>query len=468
MTKIFLFGATGDLSVRKLYPALYELFSRDKLPEDTQIICISRRPYDTEQFHSFLIDNVGGTRDVKKWFTFIKKLTYFQLSFPVLEDYIALKNEVDGDADSVNIFYLATAPQFFKPIVEHLSTANLLRNGNFNNRIVFEKPFGKNLQTAREINDHLSQYVVEDQIYRMDHYLGKEMIQNIMMLRFSNMIYDASWNKDYIDHIQITVAESVGVMERAQYYDSAGAIRDMIQSHLLQMLSLVALTPEGTLDSEDILRSKTEVLKALYIEDVKKDVVIGQYTGKDGVKGYREENGVAPDSRTETYAAMKLKVDLPRWEGVDFYLQTGKRLEKKVSEIVIVYKCPNLGSYQDCPQNVMVIEIYPQEGMRFKFNMKKPGETKTLITREMEFCQSCMIDYAAPEAYETLISEVVNGNHDLFTRWDEVWSEWVFVEKMLNECTNLQENLQYYEPASKGPEAAEKLLQRDGRSWYSL
>ncbi len=468
MTKIFLFGATGDLSIRKLYPALYELFSRDRLPSDTEIICISRRPYDKDAFLDFLISNVGGTRDVKKWFEFIKKLTYFSLEFPKLEDYVELKKQVDGDKDSVNIFYLATAPQFFKPIVEHLSSAGLLEHGNLNNRIVFEKPFGKNLQTAKEINEHLSQYVVEDQIYRMDHYLGKEMIQNIMMLRFSNMIYEASWNKDYIDHIQITVAESVGVLERAEYYDQAGAIRDMIQSHLLQMLSLVALTPSGKLDSRDILKSKTEVLKALYIEDVKRDVIIGQYSGDGKVKAYREEKGVAPDSCTETYAAMKLKVDLPRWEGVDFYLRTGKSLEKKVSEIAIVYKCPDVGNYSTCPQNVMVIEIYPQEGMRFKFNMKKPGEARALVTREMEFCQSCMIDYSAPEAYETLIHEVVSGNHDLFTRWDEVWYEWVFVEKMLSECQNLQQNLRMYAPGSKGPKEADELLARDGRQWYSL
>ena len=257
----------------------------------------------------------------------------------------------------------------------------------------------------------MSLYLVEDQIYRMDHYLGKEMIQNILMLRFNNTLFEASWNNTTIDHVQITVAESFGVFERAGYYDASGAIRDMIQSHLLQMLALVAMTPQNT-DSTDntsnasICDAKVEVLKHLSIGQVNQDVVLGQYTSGNGHLGYREEKGVREDSTTETYTAMKLRVNLPRWQGVDFYLRTGKRLSSKVSEIVIVYKTPPGASGKTSPANTLTIQIHPEEGMKLKFNMKKPGTVKELVTRDMTFCQSCIVDYTSVEAYETLINEI--------------------------------------------------------------
>lgn len=468
MMRFFLFGATGDLSIKKLYPALFELFNQKKLTEEVEIICIGRRDFDNGQLHDFIADEVGGIRDVKQWFKFIKSLNYKQLAFESLEDYQNLIKGLSFQPEDIHLFYLATAPNFFEPIVSHLSESGLLEKSNPFHRVVIEKPFGKDLKSATAINAHLEKFVDEHQIYRMDHYLGKEMIQNIMMLRFNNMLFEASWNKDYIDHVQITVAESYGVFERAGYYDKSGAIRDMIQSHLLQMLALIAMTPLGNREYADIVSAKVEVLKALKFNDVRNDVVLGQYVSHGNMLGYRQEKGVHPESATETFTAMKLRVDLPRWEGVDFYLRTGKRLMDKVSEIVIVYKKPDGALNGGCPPNTLTIKIHPQEGMKLKFNMKMPGTVKELITREMEFCQSCMIDYNAPEAYETLINEVVLGHHDLYTRWDEVKYEWMFVEKMLDECVDLKNSIQYYPAGSRGPKAADDLLAEDGRIWYSL
>ncbi len=468
MLRIFLFGATGNLSMKKLIPAFYQLLEKRQLPENVEIICIGRREFTRTSFQDFVIDRIGGERDVKKWFTFIKRLEYHQLRFDAPNDYKRLLEKIAIHEVDVHLFYLATDPRFFTIITRYLSEFGLLEYSNINQRIVFEKPFGKDLESATEINEVLSTYLVEDQIYRMDHYLGKEMIQNIMMLRFSNMIYEASWNHAYIDHVQITVTESVGVLERAGYYDQSGAIRDMIQSHLLQMLTLVAMTPKKYPDEETVISGKTEVLKALSIADAKTDVVIGQYVAAKGMQSYRDEKGVPPDSCTETFAALKVKVDLPRWEGVDFYLKTGKRLSGKISEIAIIYKETGKNLIPDCPTNVLVIEIYPKEGMRLTFNMKKPGTTQEIVTREMEFCQSCLVDYSAPEAYEILIHEVIMGKHDLYTRWDEVKYEWTFVEKMLHECGTLGDKLQFYPAGSRGPELADALLERDGRSWYSL
>ena len=453
--------------MKKLIPAFYQLLEKNQLPQDVEIIGMGRRDLTKRSFQDFVVDHIGGEREAKKWLTFIKRLDYHRLRFDVPNDYKRLQERSTVHELDVHLFYLATDPRFFKPITQYLSEAGLLEYGNSKRRIVFEKPFGKDLNSATEINEFLSTYVVEEQIYRMDHYLGKEMIQNIMMLRFSNMIYEASWNRAYIDHVQISVTESVGVLERAGYYDQSGAIRDMIQSHLLQMLTLIAMTPKGYPDADAVFIGKTEVLKALSIADAKTDVVIGQYVAANGMESYRDEKGVAADSCTETFAALKVKVDLPRWEGVDFYLKTGKRLSRKISEIAIIYKETGKNIMPDCPTNVLVIEIYPKEGMRLTFNMKKPGTSQELVTREMEFCQSCIVDYSAPEAYEILIHEAVKGKHDLYTRWDEVKYEWTFVENMLRECGNPKEDLQFYPAGSRGPELADALLARDGRTWYS-
>lgn len=463
--RIFLFGATGDLSIKKLYPALYALHISGNLPEDHEIICIGRRPYDQSGFQAFIIEEVGGVRDVKQWYSFIKRLRYVPVVFESLEDYEKLYASVeDHKSSDVHIFYLATAPQYFEVIAAHIHGAGLLEYGNLNHRLVIEKPFGKDLSSATQVNSKLSHYVVEPQIYRMDHYLGKEMIQNILMLRFDNTIFESSWHKDAIDHIQITVSESGGVEERAGYYDRSGAVRDMIQSHLLQMLALVAMDP-ACLDQDAICSAKTDVFKQLSIENVERDVVLGQYRAAGPIKGYLEEEGVPANSGTETFAAMKLRVDAPKWQGVDFYLRTGKRLKAKVSEIVVVYKAPQQPSEGLVPPNRLTIQIHPQEGMKLMFNMKQPGHQKALITREMSFCQSCLIDYDAQEAYETLIMEVIGGKHELYTRWDEVEAAWQFVSQILGACRQKALPLHAYAAGSHGPEAAQDLITRDKRAW---
>ncbi len=467
MLRIFLFGATGDLSIKKLFPALFELLHANKMPETHEIVCIGRRDYSQEDFQNFIAEQVGGVRDVQKWFSFIKNLRYEQVVFEEAMNYELLRAKIQPEVGDTHLFYLATAPQYFEVIVSHLASSQLLVKGNHLHRIVIEKPFGTDLESAHKINRHLDQFLEEDQIYRMDHYLGKEMIQNIMMLRFNNVLFEAGWHKDYIDHVQITVAESYGVFERAGYYDQSGAVRDMIQSHLLQMVALIAMEP-SCLDDQELCKAKMEVLKHLAFENVHKDIVLGQYVRNGDVKGYIEEAGVDPNSLTETYAAIKIRINVPRWEGVDFYLRTGKQLAKKASEIVIVYKQPTHQIGQDVPPNTLSIQIHPQEGMTVKFNMKKPGSVKELITREMAFCQSCLLDYDAPEAYETLIHEVILGKHDLYTRWDEVRYAWTFVEAILSRCHKDDVVINQYPAGSRGPSEADALLERSGRSWYTL
>lgn len=465
MLRLFLFGATGDLSVKKLYPALFALHTGGQLPEAHEMICIGRRPYDQAAFQNFIIDEVGGVRDVKQWYSFIKRLTYVSIAFETASDYERLSEMllVKNDED-IHIFYLATAPEFFEVIASNVHSAGLLKRGNLRHRIVIEKPFGKDLKSAESINQHLNQYLVEDQIYRMDHYLGKEMIQNILMLRFDNTLFEASWDRSAIDHVQISVTESGGVEERAGYYDRSGAVRDMIQSHLLQMLALVAMQPES-LELAAITAAKTDVLSKLRIEDVSRDVVLGQYAAGGQWKGYREEEGVPVQSSTETFAAMKLKIDDPKWQGVDFYLRTGKRMAAKVSEIVVVYKAPSHPTEKYAPANTLTIQIHPLEGMKVRFNMKRPGHHKELVTREMAFCQSCMSDYDAQEAYEVLIMEAVQGKRELYTHWEEVRKAWTFVESILAACTQKSLKLHAYPAGGRGPEAASQLLSRDGRHW---
>ncbi len=467
MMQFYLFGATGDLSLKKIFPALFALYERRILDESFEMICIGRREFSQENFYTYLEEHIKELDDKLKWTSFLKHLHYQKMTFESVEDYDTMEKSHLSDKKAVRLFYLATAPEYFETIIEHLSQSGLLEIQNKDHRLLIEKPFGKDLESAIQITRHLEKYLAEFQIFRVDHYLGKEMIQNIMLLRFSNALIEAGWNNDCIDHIQITVAESIGVFERAGYYDKSGAIKDMIQSHLLQILALLAMTPKGERSPADICDAKVEVLKNLQFNDVQKDVVLGQYSKGESFIGYRDEQGVPPQSNTETYTAIKVKVDLPRWQGVDFYLRTGKRLREKHSEIVIVYKKPSGAIGQDAPPNVLTIQIFPQEGMTLQFNMKEPQTTKQLITREMTFCQSCLGDYKIPEAYENLIYEAIQGNHDLYARWDEVKYEWTFIEKILGQCMKLRAPLEFYPAGGDGPIGAEALMLRDGRQWLS-
>ncbi len=467
MMQLYLFGATGDLSLKKIFPALFALFMGRKIDESFEIICVGRRGFSQGDFHTYIEDHIKGIDDTLEWTSFLKHLYYQKMTFESAVDYEVMSKLHALDKTAVRLFYLATAPEYFEVIVERLSNSGILEMYNKDHRLLIEKPFGKDLESAIRITQHLEKYLAEFQIFRVDHYLGKEMIQNIMLLRFSNGLFEAGWNSDFIDYVQITVAESIGVFERAGYYDKSGAVRDMIQSHLLQILALLAMTPLCETNASDLCDAKVDVLKHLKFEDVKRDVVLGQYSeGEDSVS-YRQEQGVHPRSNTETFAALRVKVDLPRWQGVDFYLRTGKRLKEKRSDIVIVYKKPTGKIGQDAPPNILTIQIYPQEGMTLQFNMKQPKTSKKLITREMAFCQSCLIDYAILEAYETLLYEAIQGNHDLYARWDEVKYEWTFIEKILGQCQGLTDQLEFYEPGEEGPVGAEALMSRDGRKWWS-
>lgn len=450
MQSLFLFGGTGDLSLKKLYPALLELDKQVKFDKTTRIICIGRRDFTDALFHQFIMDQ--QLNPSKEWESFVEKLHYVQVRFEVAEDYNKLATFQQIDPQEIAVFYLATAPQYFEVIVEKLNHSSLLEKGNTNHRVVIEKPFGNDLKSAVKINNHMKKFLDESQIYRMDHYLGKEMIQNIMMLRFSNVLFEASWNHTFIDYVEISVSESSGVFERAAYYDKTGAIRDMVQSHLLQMLALIAMTPDKDSHYGHLCDAKVNILKNLKIQSVEEDIVIGQYVSNGFTRGYREENGVSPTSMTETFAAITVQIDVPRWKGVNFYLKTGKGLSHKASEITIVYKRPP-GKYgQTAPANKLTIEVDPKEGMSLQFNMKEPRTVSDLITREMAFCQSCMVDYNSPMAYETLIHEVLVGSHDLYARWDEVKYAWVFIEQILSQCEDIKSRLVYYPVGSDGPE----------------
>ncbi len=467
MLQFYLFGATGDLSLKKIFPALFALYEQRLMGESFEIICISRREFLQEDFHKYLEEHIIGIEKKIKWTSFLKHLHYQKMTFENVLGYEDMAKTYDIDKGTVRLFYLAAAPEYFKTIVANLSQSEILEMNNKDHRLLIEKPFGKNLESAIQITRHLEKYLAEFQIFRVDHYLGKEMIQNIMLFRFSNGLFEAGWNKDYIDHVQITVAESIGVFERTGYYDKTGAVRDMIQSHLLQILALLTMTPKNERSQSDICDGKVEVLKHLQFDDVYKDIVLGQYSKSDNSVSYRDEQGVHPQSKTETYAALKIKVDLPRWKDVDFYLRTGKRLQEKHSDIVIVYKKPSGKIGQDAEPNVLKIQIYPQEGMTLKFNMKEPETTKELTTREMTFCQTCIEGYKRPKAYETLIYEAIQGNHDLYARWDEVKYEWTFVEKILSQCVELRKELEFYSAGGKGPIEADNLLLKDGRQWLS-
>ena len=449
-TAITLFGGTGDLTYRKLLPALYNLNALGKLADDFKIVVIGRREYSQADYinivRTWVKEHARTKFDDEEFESYAKRIIYFKMNMTNEDDYEMLQNfYVEQDIQN-HVYYFAVAPSFFMTI-----TNGLQKHCSENNaKVIIEKPFGEDLEKAGLLNDELEKFFNQDEIYHIDHYLGKEMIQNILSLRFKNIIFKGIWNKDFIENVQITAAETVGVGTRASYYDKSGALKDMVQNHLLQVLSLVAMEePKGT-ESSRIHESQYNLLSALKpIEDVRDSLVMGQY------EGYLQEENIPADSKTETYAALKLYVDNERWQGVPFFIRTGKKMDSRETQVVVQFKAVG-----DVPGNVLIIRIQPDEGVYFQFNAKKPGTEKELQQISLDFCQSCILENRinTPEAYERLLDACFKGDRSLFSQWDQIVASWTFVNKLIAKYEEQGSPLYTYEQGSKGPKEADELV----------
>ncbi|MBP1905529.1 glucose-6-phosphate 1-dehydrogenase [Paenibacillus turicensis] len=485
----FIFGATGDLARRKLFPAIFSLYREGKLAEDFAVIGVARRPRSQEEFRDDVHRSIEEfcrykVKDDSEWNTFAEHFSYKSLDINNLEGYRELQQLTEQVEERFGIpgnrlFYLALAPELFGSVSFNLEKGGMLSSSGWH-RLVIEKPFGYDLTSAHKLNEELNQVFKEEEIYRIDHYLGKEMVQNIEVIRFANAFFEPLWNNMHISNVQITLSETVGVEERGGYYDHSGALRDMGQNHMLQMLTMIAMEPPSRLIPEDIRDEKVKVLRSLrpYAshEEVKASVVRGQYSeGKQGDKvlpGYRQEDKVNPESNTETYFAAKVLVDNFRWAGVPFYIRTGKRLPVKTTEVVVEFKPMPTNVYlrqkHDLAPNLLVIRVNPMEGIYIKINAKKPGSDSQIEPLAMEFCQSCQIGINSPEAYERLIYDAAQGDSTYFTRWDEVAAAWAFVDKIAAAWAEAPNDIDLYEAGSWGPDAAHELLAKDGFHWWPV
>ncbi len=495
-----LFGASGDLTKRLLMPGLYNLARARRLSDKFAVIGIDRTEWSEENFRANLaagvrsfVSDTGGTGPVAEAFD------------PDSWDFLASRmSHIDGDATSPEmyrrlakalealeseagtggnvIFYLAVASPLFGPIIERLAEAGLTeeKNGSWR-RVIIEKPFGTDLASARALDVRLLKVLSESQIYRMDHFLGKETVQNIMVLRFANGIFEPLWNRDHIDHVQITVAETVGVERRAAFYESTGALRDMVPNHVFQLLSLTAMEPPNSFGADAVRTEKDKVLEAvipLTGDDARRNVVRGQYTAGivrgQPVKAYRDEEGVAPDSMAETYLAMQLAIDNWRWADVPFYLRTGKSQTRRTTEIAIQFKRVPFALFRDTPvdtltPNVLVLQLQPDEGISLQFGAKQPGPEIRLGGVRMDFKYRDYFHTEPSTGYETLVYDCMIGDAMLFQRADSVEAGWAVVQPILDLWQNDKSvPLEFYPAGTAGPDAAEQLLWRSGRKWRPI
>ncbi|MCW3115254.1 MAG: Glucose-6-phosphate 1-dehydrogenase [Segetibacter sp.] len=489
-TIFIIFGGTGDLNARKLAPALYNLYLDNWLPQNFSIIATGRSKFTEEDYRNTILDDINhfsrtGQADPDKWQEFAKHIYYQVSDLNKIETYQEFGQRIKTHQDewqtpATIIFYLAVAPNFFKVIAESIAACKLAEDAE-NTRIVIEKPFGNDLESATALNKLLAGLFDEKQIYRIDHYLGKETVQNILAFRFANSLFEPIWNRNYIDYVQISVTEQLGVEDRGDYYDASGALRDMVQNHILQLLCLIAMEPPVTFVGEEVRNRKVDVLRAMRpftSEDVRKNAARGQY-GEGWIEGkqvpaYRKENKVHPQSNTETFAAIKFFIDNWRWQNVPFYVRTGKRMHESASVITIQFKdVPHLifpGEATDnWQQNRLIISIQPEMSIRLQVQAKRPGLDMVLNTVDMVFDYESAYTSYTPEAYETLLLDTIVGDQTLFMRGDQVEAAWSLIMPILTAWQSKKSvNFPNYSSDSWGPEIAEALIARDGFHWVTL
>jgi glucose-6-phosphate 1-dehydrogenase len=486
---LVIFGASGDLTKRKLLPALYHLWQNNLLPKQFAIVGVARRPLGDEfakDMKQGIVEFGGVDANDEKLNEFVSHISYFPLDFNDPEHYAALKNELDridrergigGD----RLFYLATAPEYFTEIVQNLGAQGMAQPEHGRAAVVIEKPFGHDLDSARELNHQVNAVFHESQVFRIDHYLGKETVQNLLVFRFANGIFEPVWNRNYIDHVQITVAETLGVEGRGPFYEKAGALRDVVQNHMMELLALVALEPPSSFEADSVRREKLKVWRAIPPVPIL-NTVRGQYgpglVNGQRVIGYREEERVNPESGTETYAAMRLEIENWRWAGVPFYLRAGKRLRKRATEISIQFKQPPLlifnrmaagltGPCNEIQPNLLTIRIQPDEGIALRFGAKVPTAPEmTVCPVNMDFDYESAFGKSSANGYERLLLDAMLGDQTLFSHRDGVETTWALFTPILQSwAAKNPEVFPNYFSGTWGPECADHLLEKEGRAW---
>jgi glucose-6-phosphate 1-dehydrogenase len=471
-------GASGDLTHRKLVPALYHLFRKNRLPKDTRIVGFSRTPFTHDAWRSDLAkavaQYVGGDFEPSLWDKFSQNIYYQPGDIGRTEDFeklAKLLQDIEKSNRSTRLYYLATAPQFYEPAIQQLGRTGLADESGGARRVIIEKPFGTDLASAKHLNAAVHAVFSERQVYRIDHYLGKETVQNLLVLRFANTIFEPIWNRNFIDHVQITVAEEVDVGRRAGYYDSAGVIRDMFQNHLLQLVMITAMEAPVRYEADSIRNEKVKVLQAvrpLRGHEVQYATLRGQY------RGYRDAEGVRPDSHTATFAAMKLWIDNWRWQGVPFYLRSGKAMSCRTTQIVVQFKEPPHMLFPDGPKgtaeaNRLVIQVQPAEGIQLQFETKVPDAGMRLRQTALDFRYQREFRGVIPEAYERLLLDALEGDASLFARADEVEAAWGICDPVLEAWEGGDEPPLYiYEPSLWGPKESTEWMAEQGRQWFDI
>jgi glucose-6-phosphate 1-dehydrogenase len=471
-TSIVIFGASGDLTQRKLIPSLFSLYCKERLPKMFRIVGYGGTDFNDGSFRTHLKEGMEKFTDAiytdQEWNDFASHLAYLKRGY-TLEDFTYLNQFLDDwqGKGGNRMFYLATPPDAFPNIIDLLGQSKQLKEEQGWRRVVIEKPFGTDLESAQKLNEEIHKILSEKQIYRIDHYLGKETVQNILVARFANTIFEPLWNRNYIDHVEITVAEKIGVEHRGRFYDKVGILCDIFQNHLLQLLTLVAMEPPVSFEASALRNEKVKVLSAI---TPMKEAEVTQATVRGQYEGYRQEEGVDPNSTTATYGAARFYVNNWRWQDVPFYLRSGKYLKEKLSQITIEFKCPPhllFPSQQgEMTPNMLVLYLQPDEGIHWRFEAKVPDTVEELRSVDMEFHYAEAFGQTAlPEAYERLLLDTILGDASLFTRADEVETAWGIIDPIIRTWEAQKQPLASYKPGTSGPRDADDLLDRDGRCW---